>query len=554
MMSFVENYFFVEQTASMLQEHYYTIMSIIAGLYIGFLAFMYPQIIDFKRDIEDKFTALYKIFARKILSRSYLVIISGLLIFSLSCIFFSIKDEAFYFIGLNLVFAITTIILNFFLARRMETYLFNPDNLYKKYISSIDFRKDLSDKTNMDAYLGIVYDVQSAALYFLNKKNFQTKQIEKYIDYIVNSFWQYIAYDKKTNEGKWSSNNANNTYYNRPMEILVYISQVAMDENKPEISIYIASKFSEFLEKIEPHSFMYSEIQSDINMLFLYPILANKSHATSLLGYAPKIFADLIKASSSNRSMFSNLRPHNFLFRICKEIINNNLPLSNLFLIRDGMDRILSLSGSKYIFDDNTNLWELSRYYIVNLTFDVLAYLYYQNRFQDIREYTANHLNSIRSMLPRNMQDIVKFVFIKRNSIFDKYFQQEFNSYTSDKEYKLYILFLIICTIKQRIDIHKMNIQQIPKLKLTKEQKKSWTKSEKRDISELADAEIDPKDELLNLLDDKDFIGYLDKFFMNKEIFELFKISGEMEEYRRFILEQLEEVQKFIKQYPKSKA
>ena len=52
---FIETYVLLEPLNSVLENHYFTIMSVITGLYVGLLAFMYPRIIDFKSKIQNEF-------------------------------------------------------------------------------------------------------------------------------------------------------------------------------------------------------------------------------------------------------------------------------------------------------------------------------------------------------------------------------------------------------------------------------------------------------------------------------------------------------------------
>jgi hypothetical protein len=549
----IENYFFLEQITSILEDDYFTIMSIIAGLYIGLLAFMYPRIIDFKTSIQNKFVALYKMFSRGFcgfLQWMYLPIISGLLIFTLGCILFSIKNDEFYFIYINLFFAIGTIVLNWTMAKRMEKYLFRTDELHNKLISKIDFSKNLSIEKNMDEYSNKLQELQSAILYFLNKDVLQHDQIKKYINYIMTSFWQYIDYSKQIHNGKWSSNDPNNQYYECPLKVLTYISQIAMDKNKQNISIYIVDKFCEILEKFDygekSNSLIYSSILSYVNTLFIYPIRTHKLDSIVLLEYSSVVFANLIKVSSLG-TIFSNLRPHKFLFGICKEIIDVGLPIYNLLLIRNRLDFLIDLRGAEHTFNNDDKLWNLSRYYVTNSTFDILAYLYYQGKYKDLREYIGNQMNNIFCMLPKNMQDIIKYVFTKENSIFNPYFKQKFNDYTTDNEYKYCILFLILCLIKQKINIHGKNIKYIETSNLDEHRKNINIDFEKKSINSLLNVDIPQNIELINVLDNQDLTSMLDMFFANKDLLTLFKFPNDMVQYREFILNRFEKIDEFIK-------
>jgi len=94
----------MERISRLLEDNYFTIMSIISCLYIGLVSFMYPRFIDFQRDLQEKFVDLYnklnKEFLWHVLGRQYLSITSSFLIFTLICILicilFSIKNNTIY--------------------------------------------------------------------------------------------------------------------------------------------------------------------------------------------------------------------------------------------------------------------------------------------------------------------------------------------------------------------------------------------------------------------------------------------------------------------------
>lgn len=547
---FIENYIFIEPLNSMLENHYFTIMSIIAGLYIGFLAFMYPRIIDFKSKIQNEFVVLYKIFSHGRVQGVYLFVISALLTFALFSIGVSIIDQKPHYMHLNVVFSILAILLNLSLAKTIELYLFKPDELYKQWIAEVDFSKDLAIDENMNDFVSHINELQSVVLYFLNKDILQFDQLEKYIDLIGNQINNYLRYKEDNSDRTWSSNDRNNAYYSYPLDRLVYISQEAIDKNKYDIAILIANKLYAILEYVdnEKHSpFIKSDILAHLGALFVYPIRTNKSIATnSLIEDMVRVYIRLIKSRFKNGvGIISNTRPNDFLFPIIKAIIDARFPVSNLLILREQLEKIISPIGAKYIFNENNKLWNFSRDYIVALTFDILGYMYYQERYKDIREYIGSKFNDIFCMLPNNMQMLGNYVFVENKSIFT-IGKQEFNEYTEDVEYKWYIVFLILCLINQNINIHNKNIKYIRECNWSKQQKDTAIKFEKSSIKRLSDFNVSDKEVLINVQKNPDLMTWLERFLENDELFSAFKLVGDRTEYRRFIIEQLDEVSKTV--------
>lgn len=543
---FIETYVLLEPLNSVLENHYFTIMSVITGLYVGLLAFMYPRIIDFKSKIQNEFVFLYKTFSHKYLQRYYLHIISGLLIFTLFSICLSIIYQKFYFIYINIICSVLAILLNFFLAKKIEKYLFTPDKLYKEFVAEIDFSKDLTIKTNMDDFINKLNELQSVALYFISKNISQFDQLEKYIDLIADQIKNYLKHKKDNCNRIWRSNDKNNLYYSYPLDRLVYISQEAIDKNKYDISIMTASKLYailEYADKEDMHSFIKYDVLSHLTALFIYPARTNKYNATNmLLEDMVVVYIKLIKSSfKKGIDLISNTRPNNFLFSIIKAIINAGVPVSSLLILRNMLDRIVSPLGKKYTFNGDSELWDTAKYYVINATFDILSYMYYQERYKDIREYIGNKFDNIYCMLPNNMEMLIKYVFTEKNSILT-HDNQQFNEYTEDFEYKFYIIFLILCLIKQNINIHNKNIWYIKKHNLSKQQKDAGIKFENSLIANLLNFNIPADKEIINLLKHDNLMTSLEKFLENDELFSAFKFLGDRSEYRKFIIEQLEKI------------
>ena len=535
----------------MLENHYFTIMSIIAGLYIGFLAFMYPRIVDFKSKIQNEFVVLYKNFSHGFVQGVYLFVISALLTFALFSIGISIIDQKPHYIYLNVVFSIFAILLNLSLAKTIELYLFKPDKLYKQWIAEVDFSKDLAIDENMNDFVSHINELQSVVLYFLNKDILQFDQLEKYIDLIGNQINNYLRYKKANSDRTWSSNDKNNAYYSYPLDRLVYISQEAIDKNKYDIAILIAHKLYAILEYVdnEGHgSFIKSDVLVHLTALFVYPIRTNKPIATnSLIEDMVQVYIKLIKSNFKNGiELISNTRSNNFLFPIIKAIIDTGLPVSNLLILRNRLlEEIISPIGAKCIFNEDNELWNFARDYVVALTFDILGYMYYQERYKDIREYIGSKFNDILCMLPNNMNLLVNYVFIANKSIFT-ISEQKFNEYTEDIEYKWYIVFLVLCLIKQNIDIHNKNIKYIRECNWPKQQKDTTINFEKSSIQMLLDFNVSDEEALINLQKNPNLMTWLERFLENDELFSAFKLVGNRTEYRRFIIKQLDAVNKTV--------
>ena len=497
-------------------ENYFTIMSIISGLYIGLLAFMYPRVVDFKRDMQDKFIVLYQDFSSHNIQKYYLCSISSLLIFALFCIFMSIIDSKAYCLGINIVFAVSAIILNYFLAVTVEKYLFSPDVVYKKLLSTIDFNEDLNEQDIRDEYIKKIDSIQTVTLFFINKDILQFDQIKKYISYLTSQIQEYIEYQSIPENNRDASDSANNLYYGYPLERLLYISHVAIERNKLEIVGVIISDFVNLLEmryqkSKRPFDFMLSGIVVGVINILKYSIKRGHDQLQyyQLLEIMIRIcYPKLIQLFSFNESLI-NLRPQLFLFMIYKEMIPSG---ADLLYLRYQLELIYSF-GLTFYFNNDKELWNKSKACIRMSTFDLLAYLYYLKKYRDIRDYIGKNKYCF---LPHDMTDLVKCICLKDNSIFSESFTQEYEGDIQDRKYKYYIVFLVLCLIKQTVG----------------------NKSIQRSVLREYKLQSLPSVDSVSL--------YMDEFLLNKELLELFKLSDESNTYKEFISDKINEINSFV--------
>jgi len=513
-----------------LTDNYFTIMAIIATLYIGLLAFMYPRIIDCRANMQDKFVALHKKFSEEILTVIYLPTISLSLFLVFVSIGYSVKTNAccLIIIYINIALATIAIIINFIMAKRIEKYLFDTDKLHKKWVCKIDFSKDLSDDKNMNEYLCKLHELKTAISYFVCKDVLQEDQIGKHLYFLEKMFWKYIAYLKQNaSREQLQLNNLNNIYYEQPLKTLSDIGKLAIDKNQEDIYSIAVSMLCEIQKKFDyeekAYLGIYSSVVANINELFVHRI-RTKSRASfqplALSVYASEVLDDLIKVSLQ-RDVITNLFPQNFLFYLSKEIIDAKLSIKTI-------SEIFDYTEANYRENNSLDLLKSLKRYEKNSSFDILSYWYFRGEYKELRGY-AVHKSDI------SMQCLVKYVFVKEKSIvFDTSFRQNFDEYTKSDEYKRCILLLALCLIKQKSDNFKNSIKNA-----------EASEFEKQQLDHLLEFDIPQNAEIINLLDKTRFkhtVYLLDKFFANKELLNLFDFPNDMVEYREFIIEQLKRI------------
>ena len=533
----------IKEVSSLLEENYFTVMSIIAALYIGLLAFMYPKIIEIKQNLNNDF--LYNYFSKKWYIKIYCYIISVLLIFNLFSIGYSLKLNICLWTYFNLFLATVSIILNIFIIRKIEEVCFNVLKIIKKkIIKNIDYSKNLSEEENLNNFCSSMNTIQDLILEILHKSVIKQELLEKYLKFFTDGSYEYI---KKFYKGRYSSNDKNNYYFQYPLERLLYINKRIIDDNKADIMCIIQNKLLNLCEKIDRtikpsklniiqeifHSYLFNSITYAIE---------TKKLDYELIRYIIHIYVDLIKKSKNGRSLFQNMNPNFYLFNNIKKIIDNDYDFNYIRQIREYLQNILFLNEN--YFDNDEELYNYAIHYIVGITFDILGYYYYKNNYVAIRDYISDKFEYIISMFPNNIRSIIKYVFEKDNSIFNNISELKFNEYTKDKEYKYYILFLYLCLIKQQIDIHNKSIYLIKNSKKSQKEKNYDIKTRQDLIDNFLDKNYNNTDVLIKISNNYYYNSYIDNFFNNTELLTLFKIDTEnIAEYKNFVITQITEIE-----------
>lgn len=533
----------IKEVSSLLEENYFTVMSIIAALYIGLLAFMYPKIIEIRQNLNNYF--LYNHFSKKWYIKIYCYIISAFLIFNLFSIGYSLKLNVCLWIYFNLLLSAVSIILNILIIRKIEEVCFNvPKIINKKIIKNIDYSKDLSEEKYLKNFCSNMNTIQDLILEILHKSVIKQELLEKYLNFFIDGSYEYI---KKFYNGRYSSNDKNNYYFQYPLERLLYMNKRIIDDNKADIMCIIQNKLLNLCEKIDKiikpsklniiqdifHSYLFNSITYAIE---------TKKLDYELIRYIIHIYVDLIKKSKNEGSLYKNMQPNYYLFNNIKKIIDNDYDFNYIRQIREYLQNILFLK--EHYFDNDKELYNYAIHYIVGITFDILGYYYYKNNYVAIKDYISNKFVYTFIMFPTNINNIIICVFEKDISIFNNISELEFNEYTKDKEYKYYILFLYLCLIKQQVDIHKQNIDIIRKNKWSQEDKDEWIESEQNYINNLLNKDNDNIEALIKISNNNSYNSYIDNFFNNTELLTLFKIKTEnIDEYKDFVTTQIKEIE-----------
>lgn len=533
----------IKEISSLLDENYFTVMSIIAALYIGLLAFMYPKIIEVKQNVNNNF--LYKYFARNFGIKNYCFIISFLLISNLLSIGCSLCFNICLYIYFNLFLAIMSIVLNIYIINKIEEICFNVDKILdKEIIKKIDYSKDLSERTNLNDFCDNINIIQDLILELVDKSSIKYELLDKYFDYFINVSHEYI---KKIYKKQWSSNDNNNYYYKYPLERLLYINKRIADDNKIDIKYAVQNKLLKLCEKIDIiiksdsfnpiPEFIYSCLFQSIT----YVIEIHKLDY-ELITYIIHNYFKLIKKSKNGQSLYLSMRPNYYLFNNIKKIINNGYDFNYIKQIRQGLENILSPLFKESYFNNDSELYEDAQYYIININFDILGYFYYKNDYQSIRDYISNKFSNIFCMFLNNMNSVIRYVFQKNTSVFANIFELKFNEYTKDIEYKYYILFLYMCLIKQQINIHLGNIDWLKKS--TRKDKNDFIKIEQDSIDNFLNKKYENTNDLIKISNNSKYETYINNFFNNTELLNLFKIETEdIKDYKEFVISQIKEIE-----------
>lgn len=273
---FIENIVFINElpigAVNLLTENYFTVMSIIAALYIGLLAFMYPKIIDVKKEIQQKYFYLYEDFEKERGVKYYFPIISVCLILTLFFIFVSILLNKTIAIYENIVIAGFIVIYNWYIIKKLNIYLFHEKELLKNQL--IDYSLDMGDRKIAEKIHKVYNEIQKRILFLMKDGGVVNyDEISSYISYIKTGFENYIEYliknpgikNPKRDGGRgmteftggdenkipvYASADPNNNYYEIPLERLQFINQKAIDANEIDISHMIIFITYEMLHKV----------------------------------------------------------------------------------------------------------------------------------------------------------------------------------------------------------------------------------------------------------------------------------------------------------------
>jgi hypothetical protein len=521
-----------------LLNNYYGIVAIASSLYVGLISFMYPKIFDIESQIKKKWLDLYEqFFEKKKLRHNYIFIISLFLFLSIFSLFF----KHIYIISLNIVAATVAVVYNFIITRKLEEYIFNESYIIKKIILKIDYSK--SPENNDNYYYNVINSFQNNIIYLINDDNSNYNEIKQYIEFINKCIFDYLDYLVK------NSDNLNKEYYTYPLDKIQYLNQIATQEDADEVSLLLINNIYDNIVKIEERYGNTAIINNIFNILIdkltsmFTDSIKYKSFNINSLDVLMTLYLKLI-----NKDLIKNneIQQNSIFFRVVKGLVDSNFSFEYFKDIRDKFENTM------YSTKDSNKL-HVVRNNIVVLNVSILAYFYYKNRYEFIRDYIGNRFNrhnSIYTLFLDNLNKIVKYTINGNLNIFDSCNIQKFNDNTGedDEDYKYNILFLCMILIKQTLETHIKDI--VYYLKNGENGYLSLVKNITNKLLNIDCIEDFEKSDIYdNILNDmEDIKSKLNKFLQNKKLFDVFeiKINEDGNKYKKFIIQQLARIKKIL--------
>jgi hypothetical protein len=567
--------------AAFLTDNYFTIMSVLAAVYIGLIAFVYPQIIKLKQDLQNNFPIIYDKFSKSFATQSYMHFLTGFLFFNICCMIAAVKTGHPVAIYINMFLTLVAIILNFLVMSKIEHYRLNVDDIYKTMVLSIDFNKNLNNKNNLGNFINVYDAIETQILFFVYKNIFSIERIKIFLGFVDIGISDYLKYRKKNKIASWSSRDKNNAYYEYPMDRLNYINQIACDTGKTDISLMIADNAFRIFDIYKNSAIMFSGFsyfQNHISRLFFYPIQKN-SLSQLHIDYIYGLYIEMLKYEFKNDNFFWQ-HANTWLWNILRAMIDYDLRPEFINNLRNRLENTISISGERILagnihkiysgFDceyesqlallliaGKYNIFRLHLYRqltndrhlhvyadiaILKLGVELIAYMMFKGKYQQMRDYIGNTSSGyLYHLIPDNINGIIKTFFIG-DSIFTN--KHDYNNYTKDTEYVYKIMFICISIIadnifkcQKRLSGRNMSVNE-----------KNYIKSLTDRLLNMDAIDNDYYKSSLSILPNNEayVVNQLEAFLSETEIFDSFNLKFPKNKYKSFIIKYLKVINKKI--------
>ncbi len=569
----------------MIENNYFTIMSIIAAIHIGFLAFVYPKIIEIKTEFQNNFPEIYKDFSRNFSIKSYLYFISGFLLLNILCLIISVTLSQPILINLNLFCAAIAIILNATVVITIQQYRFNIDDIYLKKLTSINFKKNLSKHNLLDGFWTICDSIQTQILFFVHKNLFDMQRIRKYLGYYNTIIQNYIKWCKDTNKKHHSSNDANNQYYEYPMNRMGYINQIACNTDKIDISVAIAYNSLDLLKVCKKSDviMLFGEFKGHAKSIYLYAI-NNDKFSTLHVYPAFDFYIELLSREHRGEfNFFDGQYAVSWLWDITKCMIDNNISEKKFLFLKEKLEYLVSPHIQSLIKDDLTDVSTkiihphihrstLYKLYIILLTrlnsvaynnyvqlhienfndlrgyihkstqelsIKIIAYLLFKRKLELCKKFIGS-TNKIYPLIPKNINTIIEIFFTEN---FVRKHKDNYNDYTQDTLWIYHAMFLCMSVIADKV----FKCEKIVNGKKSADFDKKHCKNN-IDIYTSTEIIKSNKNNFICLSHTEKYIKeQLDIFLDDNELMKMFNLNYSKTKYRDFILKYIKKINKEIK-------
>lgn len=508
------------------------ILIALSTINIGLIAFVYPKIFETTRSLKD----ISQIFVKKLQRKFYLYYYLGFITFCMAINLISIGFCVFnsnyldILLLFNFIITLVGIFCSYLVFKLLTTYYNYTEKLFD--ITKINLT---ANNKNEDLEL-----LQITAIHSI-KNQYDLYFFEKALALIDQIFRKNILQNiKKLKKSDFLGLSSENEYLFRPLEILTYIFQRSVEDNKQEISNQILDSLLGILNdsllkwehtpafklELKIINTFIQNIKYKINRGKIYndDIIFISHFYFILCEYYKNILPNI--TDSVNTSL---LKPNEKIFPLFQSLINNNVSIE---LLQSWQDSIKS-----YIHSD-----KISRTKILQLNSQIISYLIFKKKYKDAYEYMyyetpkENHSEYTFPQMPRYLSEIFN-CYIGKDSAFLQ--NQTFDKNQQSEKYKFFTLFLFLCNAKDRCDNLKKQKNTGWRKEFIKKDIERYTEISKTFINGLTNEEL-----FFNYFNNKKkILSNLNEFYENLELIATFQID---KKYKSFIKNKINLLQKKI--------
>lgn len=419
------------------------------AILIGLLAFVYPQIFETKKRLKDISEVFVKKYKNNLVIEYYFPILSILLcssvIISMFCIFENEKMNCIIVLYLNIILSFIGIIISSCVYHRLEKLYNKPETLFSiKKILKLQKKED-DDlqliQTLLARNLVNRYDYYNNQYYLLFLKDIFMNNMTKHTE---------LEHEQKYKElSKWCNETR---YLYRPLEIMQFINQEAVRCGNEDASVKIIQCvldiFKEMLLK-ENLSSLYEQetkVSNTFKRMLIYKISHNSlipEWDMYLIICYYKMLLDYDKNHIKGMINGNNLNPNENVFQIITYLIKQSDKL-DIFVPFLGYLKDMDTPSTNYSSDIQRLNCEILAYMILHKKYSLAYdYMYWQQPLDNSKSIYFFQI------IPSTITDIAD-CYIKKSSIFQE--NQKFEENEDARIYKVYILFILLYTLKRRSD------------------------------------------------------------------------------------------------------